>query len=506
MGVTPSQWPVGNFRVCMIGAGYVGALTAIALASKNPSVHFSVVDKDASVIEAWNSDHIPIFEPGLEDIIFDDAEPLPGVKGSELHPIQSKTQSASPNYCHRRRTRRLANISFSADICKHVTDSDIIFICVDTPSEFPDSDEIRGLDLKNLESAIHSIAQLSKGHTVIVQKSTAPCGISQWIKKTLKEAAPATATFDIISSPEFLAQGTAIQDLLCPNRVVIGYEATADGTVPEAVRTLIRLYTPWVPKERIVTTDTWSSELAKIASNVLIAQRISSINSLSAVCEATGASVTELSRIAGLDPRIGPLCLRAGFGFGGSCLRKDVCCLIYLARELGLHDVAEYWRGVLQINDSQSVRITQRIASFLPPLVAGTETRAAVLGFSFKKNTTDIRNTTAVKLVHDLVGRGFRVNVFDPYVPKERIEKALMLQCGAAHSSTAVVESTEAACETCGVIVLHTDWDEFVGASVDWKAVFGRMQEPKLFLGPPGSFDIHKMKGYGFTVLEVGKP
>lgn len=322
----------------------------------------------------------------------------------------------------------------------------------------------------------------------------------------MKEAAPATATFDIISSPEFLAQGTAIQDLLCPNRVVIGYEATADGTVPEAVRTLIRLYTPWVPKERIVTTDTWSSELAKIASNVLIAQRISSINSLSAVCEATGASVTELSRIAGLDPRIGPLCLRAGFGFGGSCLRKDVCCLIYLARELGLHDVAEYWRGVLQINDSQSVRITQRIASFLPPLVAGTETRAAVLGFSFKKNTTDIRNTTAVKLVHDLVGRGFRVNVFDPYVPKERIEKALMLQCGAAHSSTAVVESTEAACETCGVIVLHTDWDEFVGASVDWKAVFGRMQEPKLFLGPPGSFDIHKMKGYGFTVLEVGKP
>ncbi|GAA92716.1 UDP-glucose dehydrogenase Ugd1 [Aspergillus luchuensis IFO 4308] len=297
-----------------------------------------------------------------------------------------------------------------------------------------------------------------------------------------------------------------MQDLLNPNRVVIGYDPAADGAITESVKALIRLYTPWVPKERIVTTDTWSSELAKIASNALIAQRISSINSLSAVCEATGASVTELSRIAGLDPRIGPQCLRAGFGFGGSCLRKDVCCLIYLARELELHDVADYWRGVIQINDSQTTRITKRIMSFLLSDITETDTKAAILGFSFKKNTTDIRNTTAIKLVRDLVGRGLSVNIFDPHVPRQRIEKALMLQCGAAHVNANVVESTEAACEGCSVIVLHTDWDEFVGAGVDWKDIVDQMREPRLFLGPPGSFDVHKMKQYGFTVLEVGKP
>ncbi|GKZ92708.1 hypothetical protein AnigIFM59636_005446 [Aspergillus niger] len=424
-----------------------GALTAIALASKNPSVQFNVVDRDASLIAAWNSDHIPIFEPGLEDIIFEDGEANDKAHCDSLHNHQG------------RRTRRLANIFFSADICKHILDAHIIFICVDTPSEV-----------------------------------------------TLKETAPPTASFDIVSSPEFLAQGTAMQDLLNPNRVVIGYEPAADGTTPEAVKTLTRLYTPWVPKERIVTTNTWSSELAKIASNALIAQRISSINSLSAVCEATGASVTEISRIAGLDPRIGPLCLRAGFGFGGSCLRKDVCCLFYLARELGLYDVAEYWRGVIQINDSLSARITQRIMSFLPPDVTGMETKAAVLGFSFKKNTTDIRNTTATNLVRDLLGSGIRVNIFDPHVPRQRIEKALMLQCGAAHVNTAVVERAEAACEGCSIIVLHTDWDEFLGTSVDWKGIVARMREPKLFLGPPGSFDAYKMKQNGFTVLEVGKP
>ncbi|TPR02493.1 Scytalone dehydratase family protein [Aspergillus niger] len=448
LGDMPRQWLQGNCqKVCMIGAGYVGALTAIALASKNPSVQFNVVDRDASLIAAWNSDHIPIFEPGLEDIIFEDGEANDKAHCDSLHNHQG------------RRTRRLANIFFSADICKHILDAHIIFICVDTPSEV-----------------------------------------------TLKETAPPTASFDIVSSPEFLAQGTAMQDLLNPNRVVIGYEPAADGTTPEAVKTLTRLYTPWVPKERIVTTNTWSSELAKIASNALIAQRISSINSLSAVCEATGASVTEISRIAGLDPRIGPLCLRAGFGFGGSCLRKDVCCLFYLARELGLYDVAEYWRGVIQINDSLSARITQRIMSFLPPDVTGMETKAAVLGFSFKKNTTDIRNTTATNLVRDLLGSGIRVNIFDPHVPRQRIEKALMLQCGAAHVNTAVVERAEAACEGCSIIVLHTDWDEFLGTSVDWKGIVARMREPKLFLGPPGSFDAYKMKQNGFTVLEVGKP
>ncbi|OJZ88762.1 hypothetical protein ASPFODRAFT_59473 [Aspergillus luchuensis CBS 106.47] len=465
--------------------GLLLALKAIALASKNPSVHFSVVDKDASLIAAWNSDHIPIFEPGLKDILFEDGKIQENALRVLLHDHEG------------RRRRRLANITFSADINTHISDANIIFICGDISGEvcFPDSDEIRGLDLENLESAINSIAQLITGYKVIVQKSTAPSGICLWIKKTLKAAPPPMASFDMISSPEFLAQGTAMQDLLNPNRVVIGYEPATDSTAPESVKALIRLYTPWVPQERI---------LAKLASNALIAQQISSINSLSAVCEATGASVTELSRIAGLDPRIGPQCLRAGFGFGGSCLRKDVCCLIYLARELGLDDVAEYWRRVIQINDSQSTRVTQRIMSFLPSDV--TETKAAILGFSFKKNTTDIRNTTAIKLVRDLVGRGLRVNIFDPYVPRQHIEKALMLQCGAAHVNTAVVESTEAACEGCSVVVLHTDWDEFVGGSVDWKDIVAQMREPRSFLGPPGLFDVHKMKEYGVTVMEVGKP
>ncbi|KAF9884724.1 hypothetical protein FE257_001285 [Aspergillus nanangensis] len=494
--------------VCMIGAGYVGALTAIALATKNPRRQFCVVDKDKSLIDSWESECPPIFEPGLEDLLFPDGLDTAALSGKNdlgQNPAFDPRLNIQPS----RRKNRLSNISFSAEVCKHVKEAGTIFICVDTPLDVTTltSDNNNGLDLKNLKAVVETIAHVSVGHKIIVQKSTGPCGVVQWIRETLRETASSLASFDVLSSPEFLAQGTAIQDLLYPNRIVLGHINDPD-TTPAALATIRQLYTPWVPGDRIITTDTWSSELAKIASNAFIAQRISSINSLSAVCEAANADVSDLSRIVGLDPRIGPLCLRAGFGFGGSCLHKDLCCLVYLARELGLHDVAAYWRGVIQINESQVERIACRIEGAISPFIRDEGTRVAILGFSFKKNTADIRNTTALGLVRELVRRGLQVSVYDAHVMTERIKKALNLQYGSDLSELRrvnVVNSVKAACWRCCVVVLHTDWDEFSSENVGWRDIVNQMDQPRAFLGPGGTFDQQAMQSFGFRVLTVGK-
>ncbi|XHG05940.1 hypothetical protein AWENTII_009154 [Aspergillus wentii] len=262
---------------------------------------------------------------------------------------------------------------------------------------------------------------------------------------------------------------------------------------------LKNLYT-WIPTDRIITTDAWSSELGKIASNAFIAQRISSINSISAICESTNANISDISQIVATEPRIGPQSLRAGFGFGGSCLRKDVCCLIYLARELGLDEVADYWRAVIKLNDFQNRRIASRVLECLPAELG--ERKVAVLGFAFKKDTIDTRNSTAIEFIRDLVRRGVCVAVYDPRVPKGHIERALQFLGNEAANIT-IADSVDMACMGCNAIILHTNWDEF--RDISWKDTASQMKDPRLLLDPCEALHHDVMRKYGFNVLEVGK-
>ncbi|KAB8221928.1 UDP-glucose/GDP-mannose dehydrogenase family, NAD binding domain-containing protein [Aspergillus novoparasiticus] len=403
-------------EVCFIGAGYVGALTAIVLASKNSD--------NESVISPWNSNHIPLFEPGLEELYFDESEQKVHADGE------------------RPRRSRLQNIAFSTAMDECIMTADMIFICVDTPlhGSFNHDMEWKGLDLTKIMAVAERIAAVSIRHQTVVLKSTVPRGIVDGVKQVLENKANTTASFDVISSPEFLAQGSAIRGSPFP---------------PSAVSAIKSLY-KWMPVDRIITVNTWSSELSKITSNAFIAQRISSINSLSAVCESSGANIHDISRIVGTEPRVGPLSLRAGFGFGGSCLYKDVCCL--------------------------NERILNHIVEFLPPHHEfNTRGQGAILGLTFKKDTLDTRNSTAIGLVQGLRQYGAKVRLYDPRLRFDQIECIF----GSA-TPEMVAAGIEDACRGCHALVIHTNWDEFADCTIPWERISSSMMEPKVLLDPWG--------------------
>ncbi|KAE8153363.1 hypothetical protein BDV25DRAFT_31506 [Aspergillus avenaceus] len=481
-------------RACMIGAGYVGGLTALVLASQNPHIQFFVVDSDARLIAAWNSDRPPVFEPGLEDLLFEPTDPPPDMEPSkEAADVEDPSNGTKYGdfVSSMPRRRKLANISFSTSIHDAVAAADMIFLSTDTPSDILDGDK-SDIDLSRLEIAIQAIAQVSTGHKIIVQKSTAPCGIIPRLKRLLKETASPSAMFDILSNPDFLVPGAAIRDLLYPPRVVIGHIFSEDMS-PEALTALKRMYTPWVPEDRIVTMDAWSSELGKLAANALLAQQISSLNSLSALCESTNANINYVSETLGLSQR-------SGLGFGGSNLQSDVLCLVYLARELGLQEVVDYWMSVLRMNEYHRHRVVQRLITRLGDV---KEKRVAILGFVSKGNVMDTRNTSALGLVRTLTAKGVRVNIHDPHVQADRSESTLRLYDCHPEMVT-VTESVETACFGCSALVLHTDWEEFRQDEVRWQRIAGHMESPKVLLDPHGAFDGFKMQQWGFEVLQVG--
>ncbi|KAE8378153.1 nucleotide sugar dehydrogenase [Aspergillus bertholletiae] len=460
-------------------AEILGALTAIVLALKNPDVKFTIVDKNEGLISSWNSNHLPLFEPGLEEIFFDEPQ-------QKVH-----KDGRSP------RRRRLPNVTFSTTVDASIVAADMIFICVNTPlhGSFHIERDWKGLDLSNIKAVAERIAAVSVRHQTVVLKSTVPCGMANHIKQMLEKKVNVTASFDVISSPEFLAQGSAIRGLLSPNRVVIG-----DATQPtEAVAAIRSLY-GWVPTDRIITVNVWSSELAKIASNAFIAQRISSINSMSAVCESSGANVHDISQIVGSEPRIGPLSLRAGFGFGGSCLYKDVCCLIYLAQELGLSEVADYWKSVIRLNDWQNRRILERIVSFLPSAAGGHNCgKVAVLGLTFKKDTLDTRNSAAIDLVQGLRQCGVKVHLYDPRLRFDQVECIF-----GSVTSEMMASSIEDACRGCHALVIHTNWDEFADYNIRWELISSSMMDPKVLLDPWGVTNHGAMRRHGFRIMDIG--
>jgi UDPglucose 6-dehydrogenase len=419
-------------NICCIGAGYVGGPTMAVIALKCPNINVTVVDANPDKIKAWNGplDNLPVYEPGLADVIKE-------TRGRNLH--------------------------FSDDIAGHIEKAEMIFMAVNTPTKTEGEGAGMAADLRYIEACAHSIAKYSNSDKIVVEKSTLPVRTAEKIKEILDQNSYGIH-FEILSNPEFLAEGTAIQDLFKSDRVLIGGEKTNSGQ--KAVKALVEIYANWIPQEKILTTNVWSSELAKLASNAMLAQRVSSINSLSALCEKTGANISELSKAIGMDHRIGPHFLRASVGFGGSCFQKDILNLVYLCKFYGLNEVAEYWHQVVKINDYQKDRFTQKIIDHFEGDITGK--RIAILGWAFKPNTNDSRESPAIHVASKLIQKGASLYLFDPKVPHKKIYEDLNLILDKnLNNKFEILNSTENFLENVDAIAILTNWDIF--KSLDFK-------------------------------------
>lgn len=451
-------------KICCIGAGYVGGPTMAMIALKAPNIEVRVVDMNASRIAAWNSDRLPIYEPGLDDVV---------------------------------RQTRGRNLSFSTDVEGAIKAADIIFVAVNTPTKTYGMGAGRAADLRFIESVARTIAEHANGPKIIVEKSTIPVKTAETIKDILNANARGHR-FEVLSNPEFLAEGTAMADLHAPDRVLIGGERTPGGEA--ALQRLVAVYAHWVPRERIITTNLWSSELSKLVANAFLAQRISSINSISALCEATGADVDEVAHAIGKDSRIGPKFLKASVGFGGSCFQKDILNLVYLCEAFGLPEVARYWESVVAMNDWQKRRFAARIVKSLFGTVA--DKRIAILGFAFKKDTNDTRESAAIAVCRDLLAEQAHVVVYDPKVPADEIV-ADVLGKGNKDARLSVAGSAYEAAQGAHALAVVTEWDEF--RTLDYGRIFAAMQQPAFAFDGRNILDLPRLREIGFRVAGIGK-
>jgi len=451
-------------KICCIGAGYVGGPTMAMIALKAPDIEVTVVDMNVARIAAWNSDTLPIYEPGLDDVV---------------------------------KERRGKNLFFSTDVTGNIIKADIIFVSVNTPTKTYGVGAGRAADLRYIESVARTIAEVSTTSKIIVEKSTIPVRTAEAIKEILA-ANTRGLKFSVLSNPEFLAEGTAVADLFNPDRVLIGGERTPEGEA--AMQTLADVYARWVPVERIIKTNLWSSELSKLVANAFLAQRISSINSISALCEATGADVDEVANAIGKDSRIGPKFLKASVGFGGSCFQKDILNLVYLCQHFGLPEVSAYWEHVVQMNDYQKRRFATKIVGALFNTVA--DKKIAVLGFAFKKDTNDTRESAAINVVRDLLTEQANVVVYDPKVPAHEIV-ADTLGKGNANPRLIVAKSAYEACAGAHAIVVVTEWDEF--KTLDYEKIYAGMMKPAFLFDGRNIIDLTKVRALGFRASGIGK-
>ena len=454
-------------NIWCIGAGYVGGPTMAMIASRCPDIQVNVVDVNEERITAWNSNELPIFEPGLDDIV----------------------QSA-----------RGKNLHFHTRVEDAIHDADIVFVCVGTPTKAAGIGAGRAADLRYIELAARTIAKVSEGPKIIVEKSTIPVRTAEALR-TILSANSESGHFQVLSNPEFLAEGTAMADLDNPDRILIGGETTPEGQA--AVETLVSVYANWVPREKIITTNLWSSELSKLVANAFLAQRISSINSISALCEATGADVDEVANAIGTDSRIGPKFLKASVGFGGSCFQKDVLNLSYLCEHFGLPEVAAYWKQVIEMNDWQKSRFTQKIISTLFNTVTGK--RIALLGWAFKKDTNDTRESAAIYVCRDLLLEEAIVAVYDPKVDPEQMKRDLLYASLPENllENLEICDSTTAATNQAHGTAVLTEWDEFT--TLDWKAIHESMFKPAFLFDGRNILDHESLSEVGFQVYAVGK-
>jgi len=451
-------------KICCIGAGYVGGPTMAVIALKAPDIEVTVVDMNAKRIAEWNSDTLPIYEPGLDAVVKQ-------VRGK--------------------------NLFFSTDVKACIKKADIIFVAVNTPTKTYGVGAGRAADLRYIESVARTIAEVADSDKIIVEKSTIPVKTAETIKDLLA-ANTKGCNFQVLSNPEFLAEGTAVADLFNPDRVLIGGERTPGGEV--AIKTLASVYARWVPDERIIRTNLWSSELSKLVANAFLAQRISSINSISALCEATGADVDEVARAIGLDSRIGPKFLKASVGFGGSCFQKDILNLVYLCEHFNLPEVASYWENVVKMNDWQKRRFGQRIIKALYNSAAGKQ--IAVLGFAFKKDTNDTRESPAIALCKDLIAERAKVLVYDPKVPASVI-RTEVLGADIDNPLLVIVGSAYEAAKGSSALAIVTEWDEF--KTLDYKKIYSEMEKPASVFDGRNILDLKSLAEIGFRTHAIGK-
>ncbi|MAH58541.1 MAG: UDP-glucose 6-dehydrogenase [Synechococcus sp. ARS1019] len=459
-------------RICCIGAGYVGGPTMAVIADRCPEIEVTVVDLNQARIDAWNDadlSRLPVYEPGLDAVV------------------------------GRARGR---NLQFSTAVEESIAAADMVFISVNTPTKTKGLGAGQASDLRWVEACARTVAEAATGHTIVVEKSTLPVRTAAAIQ-TILEAAQRDdrgRSFTVLSNPEFLAEGTAIGDLEAPDRVLIG------GDDAGSIDALAQIYGNWVPAERILRTNLWSSELSKLTANAFLAQRISSINSIAAFCEATGADVREVARAIGTDSRIGPKFLQAGPGFGGSCFQKDILNLVYLCRHFGLPEVADYWESVVALNTWQQHRISRLVVEKLFGTVTGK--RLAVLGFAFKADTNDTREAPAIRICRDLLEEGAQLAIHDPKVSSTQIARDLQIEASPhtdALSGTgnwAMADTIEQAVVGADAVLILTEWTHY--RSLNWQALGDLMRRPAWVFDARAVADPQQVKASGLNLWRVG--
>lgn len=458
-------------NICCIGAGYVGGPTMAIIALKCPHIKVTVVDLNEKRIAAWNDKdvkNIPIYEPGLSEVVAE---------------------------------ARGRNLFFSTDVDAAIDAADMIFISVNTPTKTYGVGKGMAADLKYIELCARQIARVAKNDKIVVEKSTLPVRTASAIKNILDHTGNGV-NFQILSNPEFLAEGTAVEDLLAPDRVLIGGDTTPEGQ--KAIDLLVEVYANWVSEERILTTNVWSSELSKLTANAFLAQRVSSINALSELCEKTGADVNEVARAIGMDSRIGPKFLKSSVGFGGSCFQKDILNLVYIAKSYGLNEVADYWEQVIIMNDHQKRRFSKNIVKTLYNTVSGK--KIAFLGWAFKKDTNDTRESAAIYVADDLLHEQASIHVYDPKVDAVQIQSDLNYletRSEAANlQGVHVYDNPYDACKDAHAIAVLTEWDEF--KEYDWKKIYDAMLKPAFVFDGRNILDAKKMNAIGFHYYKIG--
>jgi UDPglucose 6-dehydrogenase len=459
--------------ICCIGAGYVGGPTMAVIADRCPDIQVTVVDLNQARVDAWNDNdlsRLPVYEPGLDAVVA-------RCRGRNLH--------------------------FSTQVDQAIAAADMVFLSVNTPTKTRGVGAGQASDLRWIEASARQVAACAKGHTIVVEKSTLPVRTAATVQAILEAAQGGTQggaakSFSVLSNPEFLAEGTAIEDLECPDRVLIG------GQDEQAIDTLASIYQQWVPAERILRTNLWSSELSKLTANAFLAQRISSINSIGALCEATEANVQEVARAIGADSRIGAKFLQAGPGFGGSCFQKDILNLVYLCRHYGLEEVAAYWEAVVHLNSWQQHRIARLVVNRLFGTVTGK--RLAILGFAFKADTNDTREAPAIRICGDLLDEGAELAIYDPKVSEQQISTDLGQSAGLGQQDRGAWQLAASALDAvhgADAVLVLTEWAEF--ASLPWTEMAAQMRKPAWVFDARSRIDQVEARAAGLNIWTVGQ-
>mgnify|MGYP001372117695 FL=1 len=458
--------------ICCIGAGYVGGPTMSVIAQKNPTIKVTVVDLDVQRISAWNDvdlNNLPIYEPGLDEVV-DEA--------------------------------RGRNLFFSTEVDKAIDEAQMIFISVNTPTKTYGAGKGMAADLKYVELCARQIAKVAKSDKIVVEKSTLPVKTAEAIQNILDHTGNGV-NFQILSNPEFLAEGTAMRDLAIPDRVLIGGDSSTEKG-KKAIQSLVDIYASWVPHKNILTTNVWSSELSKLTANAFLAQRVSSINSLSELCEATGANIQEVARAIGMDSRIGSKFLQSSVGFGGSCFQKDILNLVYISKSLGLDEVADYWHQVILMNNHQRDRFVKNIIKTLYSTVNGKT--ISFLGWAFKKDTNDTRESAAIYVADLLMDEQATIKVYDPKVTATQMQSDLNYLNSRSEKENANLLKTESdpyvAMAGAHAIAVLTEWDEF--KSYDWKRIYKNMQKPAFIFDGRNVLDHEALEKIGFVYKGIG--